>query len=105
MREISFTVYDGVDSLCFTGHCGGCPHFPAVTGHSLYYLESSNQPRNLVDKAEGRVSTGKKQLAGIIVADKKWKPFKEAMCLLPHCLGPPASEFFSAPRCYSYTQK
>lgn len=38
---------------------------------SACYLESSNQPRNLVDKAEGRVSTGKKQLAGIIVADKK----------------------------------
>lgn len=37
------------------------------------YLESRNQPRDLVDKAKGRVSTGKKQLAGIIVVDKKWK--------------------------------
>lgn len=40
------------------------------------YLESSNQPRNLVDEAEGRVSTGKKQLAGIIAVDKKWKYIK-----------------------------
>jgi hypothetical protein len=41
-------------------------------GPPACYPESSNQPRNLVDKAEGSVSTGKKkQLAGIIVADKK----------------------------------
>lgn len=33
-REIGFTANDGVGSLRFTGHCG-CPHFPAVTGHSL----------------------------------------------------------------------
>lgn len=57
--------------MCLTSPWG-CPHFPATMGPPACYPESSNQPRNLVDKAEGSVSTGKKkQLAGIIVADKK----------------------------------
>lgn len=71
-------------------------------------LESCNQPRNLVDKAKGRVSTGKKQLAGIIVVDKKWKYISVSYVSpapLSGDLWAPASGFCATPRSCQCSQE
>lgn len=54
------------------------------------YLESRNQPRNLVDKAGAEFPLEKEQLAGIIV-DKQWNISKQAVCLHSYCQGPQSS--------------